>query len=142
MNTLSILIIDDCDNFRMVASHILLDAGHVVEQANCAHDAFDLIRKEKFDIIFCDLHMPFINGEKNEEFQTSYQVGIMTINALQDLFPNTPVLALTSTPPVDLARIKSALKGINAYSKPTSKDELFKIVDYAREIAEHGGCLQ
>ena len=142
MTTQTILIIDDCENFRLVASSILLDAGYVVEEASCPHDAFKLIQKEKFDLILCDLHMPFINGEDNNEFQTSYQVGIMTINELQGLFPNTPVVALTSTDPIDLSRIKSALKGITTLSKPSNKQELFEIVEMAQEWAQNAHCMQ
>ena len=86
--------------------------------------------------------MPFIDGEENKDFQTSYQVGIMTINELQGLFPATPVFALTSTDPSDLERIKSALKGIRAYSKPANKQELFAIVERAQEWAQYSHCLQ
>ena len=142
MTTQTILIIDDCENFRLTASCLLLDAGYIVEEASCPHDAFKLIKREKYDLILCDLHMPFINGEENRDFQTSYQVGIMTINELQGLFPNTPVVALTATDPIDLSRIKSALKGITTYSKPSNKQELFDIVERAQEWAQNAGCLQ
>lgn len=142
MTTQSILIIDDCEQFRLVASNLLLDAGYVVEDVSCPHDAFELIRKEHFDLILCDLHMPFINGEANRDFQTSYQVGIMTIKELQGLFPATPIIALTSTEPVDLARIKSALKGITAFTKPSSKKELFSIVEKAKQKAVDLQCMQ
>jgi CheY-like chemotaxis protein len=131
MNNKSILIIDDCENFRMVASNILLDAGYIVEAAACPYDAFELIRKEDFDIILCDLHMPFTYGEDADEFQTSYQVGIMTIRELQGLYPDKPVIALSATDPDDLSRIKGSLKGINAFSKPQNKRELFAIVAQA-----------
>lgn len=142
MSTQSVLIIDDCENFRMVASNILLDAGFVVEEVSCPHDAFELIRREKFDIILCDLHMPFMNGEEGNEFQTSYQVGIMTVNELQALFPETPVFALTSTDPLDLERIKRSLKGIRTFAKPSNKRELFEIVEKAQEFSQYAGSLQ
>ncbi len=131
MSVQSILIIDDCENFRLVASSILLDAGYVVLDAACPDDAFKLLMKEKFDLILCDLHMPFTIGEDQDDFQTSYQVGIMTIRELQGLFPKIPVLALTATDPSDLTRIKSALKGIRAFTKPTSKEEIFAILESA-----------
>jgi CheY-like chemotaxis protein len=142
MTTQSILIIDDCDNFRLVATNILLDAGYVVQEARCPHDAFELIRKEKFDMIFCDLHMPFTYGEEQADFQISYQVGIMTINELQGLFPDIPVVALTSTHKDDLSRIKSALKGISTFSKPTTKRELFQIVNDLQERAQQHAGMQ
>lgn len=142
MSTQSILVIDDCDNFRMIICDMLLDAGYIVEEASCPHDAFDKIRREKFDLILCDLHMPFINGEQNRDYQTSYQVGIMTIRELQGLFPATPVIALTATDQSDLERIKSALRGITAFTKPGSRSELFKIVQHASKMADHYQNMQ
>lgn len=144
MTTQSILIIDDCENFRLIASHMLLDAGYVVEEASCPHDAFALIRKRsKFDLLYVySLHMPFMNGGEGKDFQTSYQVGIMTINELQGLFPNTPVIALTATDPSDLERIKSALKGISTFTKPSNRKELFAIVEHYQECAQQPHGMQ
>lgn len=142
MPTQSVLIIDDCENFRLIASHILLDAGLDVWEASCPHNAFELLHKEKFDLILCDLHMPFMNGEGNDEYQTSYQVGILTINELRQLFPTTPVFALTSTDSEDLERIRSSLRGIRAFTKPSSKDELFAIVQQAEGTQQMLSQLQ
>ena len=142
MTTQSILIIDDCDNFRLIASHMLLDAGYLVDEASCPHDAFELIKKEKYDLILCDLHMPFMNGCQGKDFQTSYQVGIMTINELQGLFPRTPVIALTATEPSDLQRIKSALKGISAFTKPSNRKELFEIVEHYQQCYQQPHGMQ
>ena len=142
MTRKSILIIDDCENFRMVVSNILLDAGYIVQAASCPYDAFDLIRKENFDIILCDLHMPFTYGEDAQEFQTSYQVGIMTIKELQGLFPDIPVIALSATDPDDLGRIKSALQGISAFSKPHNKQGLLAILNQIQEYSIDIECVQ
>ena len=135
MSTPSVLIIDDCEDFRQIACHILLDAGYDVWDASCPHDAFALLHRERFDLILCDLHMPFKTGPGGEEFETSYQVGIKTIQELRSVFPETPVIALTSTDSVDLNRIKQSLGDIRALTKPKRGVDLMAIV---AQSLEHG----
>ena len=131
----TVLIIDDSDDFRQMASGLLLDAGFDVWDASCPHDAFSLLHRERFDLILCDLHMPFMNGPEGAEYETSCRVGINTIRELKGLFPDIPVIALTSTDPLDLDRMNCSLGDIKALAKPMRCKDLMTIV---RSSIEHG----
>ena len=131
----SVLIIDDSDDYRLTVCNLLLDAGYDVWDACCPHDAFLLLHREQFDLIICDLHMPFMTGEHGDEFETSYQVGIKTIHELKGLFPNTPIIGLTNTDQQDLQRIRRTLGDIKAFTKPIRNSELMAIVEGS---IEHG----
>lgn len=129
--TKSILIIDDDDEFRDSACRILLDRDYDVWDANCPDQAFTLMRQERFDIILCDLHMPFAIGDKGKEYLVSFEVGIKTVHELAWVYPDTPVIAISTAPTEDLERIQPLLSPIQAYSKPTHAEELMTIVERA-----------
>jgi len=124
----SILIIDDCEDYRDITKTLLSAYGYNVWDARCPHDAWQLLDKVFFDLILCDLHMPFITGERQHEFQTSFHVGINSIKELQDLFPDVPVIGITAIPNCDLYKIRSYLKEIQVVTKPSSREELLTLV--------------
>lgn len=130
--TKSILIIDDDEEFRDSASRILLDNDFDVWDACCPDDAFSVLRQERFDIILCDLHMPFSVGANKDEFIVSFEVGIKTVHELAWVYPTTPIIAISTAPTEDLNRIKSLLSPIQAYSKPTRAEELLSIITGAK----------
>ncbi len=59
-----LLVVDDersvCDAVKMM----LAFDGHEVETAGSAHEALDLYRKGKFDLVFTDWQMPGMKGDK------------------------------------------------------------------------------
>lgn len=130
----TILLIDDSDDFRDIASGILLHAEYDVIDASCPDEAFKILTKERVDLIVCDLHMPFTNDARQREFETSYQVGIKTIQELAGVFPQMPIVALTSTHPSDLRRISHTLGNIPTYCKPDCAKKLLELVEQSFEI--------
>lgn len=128
MKTKTILLIDDNEEFREVASCVLLDAGYDVWEASCPEDAFPLLRNERFDLIICDLHMPFSMGPNSDDWVTSYEVGVRTIRELSNVFPEVPIVAMSSTSPTDLNRIGGYLDPVRAYSKPNRSSEIVNMV--------------
>ncbi len=118
----SILLIDDCDTFREIATAHLTDLGYIVWDARCPHDAWPLLDQASFDLILCDLHMPFMTGKRQIEFQTSYQVGLMTIKELIGLFPEIPVIGITDISLTELFKIRMQLKGVQVVNKPFSRE--------------------
>ena len=130
--TKSIIIIDDDDEFRDSASRILLDHDYDVWDACCPDDAFSVLRQERFDIILCDLHMPFTMGKDKDDYLTSFEVGIKTVHELAWVYPNTPVIAVSTAPTEELARIQPLLSPIQAFSKPTHAEDLMAIVTRAK----------
>ena len=59
---MKILVIDDERPIRNSLKEILGDEGYTVETAESGAQALELVDKEKFDVIFCDIKMPGMDG--------------------------------------------------------------------------------
>ena len=64
MSAKSILICDDDEGIVDVASIILKDAGYHVIELTESREIFDLVKKNKPDLILLDLWMPNLSGEE------------------------------------------------------------------------------
>lgn len=140
--THSILLIDDNEEFRLIASSLLLDEGYDVWEAACPKEAFLILKTEKIDLIVCDLHMPFSIGKDRNEYEESFRVGVKTITELAWVFPETPIVALSAAAPSDLNRIAQYLTPVPAYSKPSKTYDLLTIVQKSLAGLEPRGFLQ
>jgi CheY-like chemotaxis protein len=60
--TRHILLVEDEDDIRRVASRILLGAGFRVTEASDGEEALDIARRERFDLLLSDMVMPKIGG--------------------------------------------------------------------------------
>ncbi|MCQ2182248.1 MAG: sigma-54 dependent transcriptional regulator [Bacteroidales bacterium] len=59
---MKVLIIDDERAIRNSLGDILSDEGYEVEKAEDGASALAILEKEKFDVIFCDIKMPGMDG--------------------------------------------------------------------------------
>ncbi len=59
---MKVLIVDDERAIRNSLGEILTDEGYEVETAEDGATALGLVEKEKFDVIFCDIKMPGMDG--------------------------------------------------------------------------------
>ena len=59
---MKILIVDDERAIRNSLGEILADEGYVVDSAEDGTMALQKVEKEKYDLIFCDIKMPGIDG--------------------------------------------------------------------------------
>lgn len=125
----SILLIDDHDDFRTIMSEILRGAQYDVWEATCPDQAFQMLAHEQPDLIICDLHMPFVNDERMQEYQYSYEVGIKTIEELQWAIPEIPILIASAAVPSDIQRITSHLKSVVTMTKPIQPKRLLATVE-------------
>lgn len=57
-----VLLVDDNDINRRVASQILKKSGCLVEEAKDGFSAIEMVDKEAFDLIFMDIQMPKMDG--------------------------------------------------------------------------------
>ncbi len=60
--TPKILVVDDNQINRQVASQILRKAGCKVDTANNGPDAIDLIKRKSYEVVFMDIQMPEMDG--------------------------------------------------------------------------------
>ena len=125
----TILLIDDCVDYREITANLLMDEGYDVFEAANPMEALPMLEAEEFDLIVCDLHMPFTSGEAQNSFVYSYEVGVKTIQELRDVFPKIPIIAMSNTSTADLRKISQYLHPIPAYTKPTHNQAVLEIIE-------------
>jgi len=114
LNGKQILITDDNETNRLLASAILGNFGAVVTEAANGHEALLLIEKNKFDLILMDVQMPEMDG-------------LEATRLVREKLIDVPIIALTAF----------ALKGDNQkcldngmddyLSKPFEEEQLLEI---------------
>lgn len=125
----SILVIDDCDDFRAVLSHLLLDAGYYVVDAASPDQAFQILKTETFQLFLCDLYMPFTHEEDlRAGFECSSNVGIQTLRELIWVFPWTPVIGMTGLSGEEIWKANEILPGVPIFSKPIQPKILLHVI--------------
>lgn len=125
----NILLIDDNEDFRDAATTVLRSAGYDIWEAACPKDALAILDQEEFDIILCDLHMPFSSDSDSTDYITSSEVGLRTIQELVTIFPNTPIVAISATPKHYLKRLARYLDPVPAFPKPVHMHEMLDLVN-------------
>jgi DNA-binding response OmpR family regulator len=113
-----ILVVDDEETIRKFLRIHLAKSGYEVKEAVDGVQAIDLLRKEHFDLIICDIMMPRRNGwEVIEEVKTHSST------------KNTPVIVLTAKNQ-DEDMFKGYEMGASYYiTKPFTKSQLFFAVN-------------
>ena len=61
-----ILILDDDEQIRQLLGQILKENGYSFETASDATEARDLLKKQNFELILCDIGLP---GESGLDFR-------------------------------------------------------------------------
>jgi DNA-binding response OmpR family regulator len=109
---MNILICEDNPLAVKTVSVVLNREGYKTESAHDGNEAMDLLRKNDYDLIVVDIHLPYISGLELVKYLRS------------DLGKNTPVLVLTafSNPRM---QIQAKQLGINEYIvKPFNPSDL------------------
>ena len=117
-----VLVVDDELSIRMPIRRNLLQAGLEVIEATDGEQAIAALREGDnalmVDAVLCDIRMPNVNG-------------IDLIPYLRAQYPSIPIIVLTGYPDIDLA-ITLMKAGVCDYLvKPTSKQDLLKVLQNA-----------
>ncbi|RYD78754.1 MAG: PAS domain S-box protein, partial [Sphingobacteriales bacterium] len=111
-----VLVTDDNDLNRLVASILLLDFGATVMVAENGEIAMEMIAKETFDVILMDIQMPVMNGYE-------------TTRKIRKSGSTIPIIALTASA-IKGEREKCLASGMNDYiTKPINEEEFLKTID-------------
>ena len=110
-----ILVIDDSENLRSVLRLTLEFRGHEVTAAADGAEALDLARTGGFDLIFCDIEMPAMNGI---DFVRRYRAD----------GGGAPIIMLSAESD-NLLRQALAAGATDAIAKPFEPIALFAILD-------------
>ena len=104
-----LLVVDDNQLNRRLASTLLAKRGHQVDEAENGQEALNAISSQKYDMVFMDIQMPVLDGLsavkeirlKPEKYGEGLPVVAMTAHALpgdQEIFLNAGMTAYISKP--------------------------------------------
>ncbi|OPZ08132.1 MAG: Transcriptional regulatory protein SrrA [candidate division BRC1 bacterium ADurb.BinA292] len=117
-----ILIIDDADHLREVLKMTLEFSDYEVTVATNGREALELAQTSRFDLIFCDIDMPVLNGY-------GFVEGYRAAHGDQ-----TPIIMLTAE---DQASINKAL-ALGANAALVKPFEPFQLLDVVKEHVKEG----
>ena len=115
-----VLLVEDNELNREIASDLLKDQGLIVEEADDGALATEMVYKSEpgyYDFILMDIQMPYMDGYKATEI----------IRSLENKeLANLPIIAMTANA-FDTDKEKSKEVGMNAHlSKPININNLIK----------------
>lgn len=112
-----ILIVEDEPTEQTLLRAFFEGSGHQVYVAPDGEQAYKAYLRKDFDVVVTDLAMPRVDG-------------LELIQSLQELFPHTPIIAISGKGPSMLAHAK-AEGAVAALSKPLNRDDLLAAVELA-----------
>lgn len=114
------LVIDDAPVIRAFLQEVLCDMGFEVDVAGNGRDGYEMAKQHDYAIIFCDVHMPVLNG-------------LQTVIAIKKLKPDSRIVMTDSFP--DRQAEKAARAGaFCCLTKPFDLEELKSIVANALKV--------
>jgi len=132
----NILIVDDEKNMRFLLREALAKEGYVIDTAENGEDAVSLVKARPFDCVLLDLRMPRMDG-------------IATLEELNRITPETPVIIMTAFGSKETAMNAISLGAYDYFTKPFDIDEMRIVVKRAlekqkleEEIRKLRGCLE
>ncbi len=124
---LKILVVDDHESNRHLATTILKKRGHTCKEATNGEEAVKAARRERFDVILMDVQMPVMDG-------------FFATQAIRELERregrHTPIVAMTAHA-MRGDREKCLSQGMDAYiAKPLRPSELVALVESLTGVDE------
>jgi DNA-binding response OmpR family regulator len=116
----SILIVDDEKNIRLTMRQSLEPLGTPVETAINGEEALDILKQDRFGIVFLDLKMPGIDGME-------------VLRWIKDNRPKTRVIIITAHGTIDTAVEAMKLGAVDFIQKPFTPNEIRELVTLVRK---------
>jgi PAS domain S-box-containing protein len=116
---MKVLLVEDNDINRMYATNVLKKWHCQIDEAENGQIALEKLKKQDYDIILMDIHMPILDGiETSRSIRSNFEKPKSEI----------PIIAFTANA-LKGDKDKYLEAGMNSYiSKPFIPDELFKIM--------------
>lgn len=122
-----LLIIDDEPEFSEAFSHALAAAGYAVKTCLSGTAAIELFRRERADLVFCDLKLPGLDG-------------LEVLEALKGIDPAATVVMMTGYGSTDTAVHALRLGAYDFLEKPCSVTQVQQVtqraLDYRRQMKQ------
>ena len=113
-----VLVVDDEDSIRNAIGKFLRARGYDVEVAESGTAALELLQRERFDALLCDVRMPGMSGTE-------------VVPRAMELRPELAVLMLTAVNDAPTATEVLAHGAMDYLMKPVELDDLAKAVERA-----------
>jgi two-component system nitrogen regulation response regulator NtrX len=117
-----LLIVDDDANTLASLARAFRMAGHEVTVSDSAARALDLVKAQRFDLIFSDVVMPGKDG-------------ISFLEDLKALGLSTPTVMISGQASVEMAVRATRLGAVDFLEKPLSTDKLLLTVDNVLKLS-------
>jgi len=117
-----ILVIDDEQGIRDLFQYLLEPLGYQVFTACDGLEGIEMVKKNEFDIIFLDVHMPKMQGPE-------------VLKIIKEIKPTQIVIIFSSSSDPDYL-FESKAKELGAYTclyKPVDVNEILDIINKALE---------
>jgi two-component system response regulator AtoC len=125
-DSLNVLLVDDEPDIGLAAGDALRDAGHRVSVATSGAQALEMIGKQVFDVMICDVRLPGVDG-------------LTLFRRTRQESPDTAVILMTAFAAVQDA-VAAVKDGAHDYlTKPFDIDEITLRV---QRIGEHRALLR
>src|SRR6185312_4485386 len=105
------LIVDDDRTLREGCASVLRSEGFIVEVTGRGEEAIDMVRRQRFDIMFVDVYMTPVSG-------------IDVLKTVMATAPNTLVVLMTGNPSVESSIEAMQIGAWEYLSKPYSGTQL------------------
>ena len=112
-----ILIIDDDNTFRELASMLLAEAGYAIETAVDAIEGGKALLTRNFDLVISDINMPFMNG-----------LELASLLSSDEKTASIPLILASSRMDVETISKAVALQAVDYLVKPVTLEHLLKTV--------------
>lgn len=142
-----ILIVDDERAIRNSLKEILLDEGYQADVAEDGPSALEAAAKERYDVIFCDIKMPGMEGTEVLEklVEEGIDSAVVMISGHGDI--QTAVECIKKgafdfiQKPLDLNRILITIKNATDRVKLVADNKILKKKVYGQEMIGHSPAL-
>jgi DNA-binding NtrC family response regulator len=130
----TVLIVDD-DRLLRRQLHWALVERHRVLEADSRPSAIEMLKRERVDVVLCDLHLPPDTGGIGE--------GLAVIDAARDARPSVPVVVITGSDKKQAALEAIRRGAYGFFEKPFDEEEVSHIVSQAARVRRlEGEVLQ
>lgn len=144
---MKILIVDDERAIRNSLKEILIDEGYQADVAEDGPSALEAASKEKYDVIFCDIKMPGMEGTEVLEklVEEGIDAAVVMISGHGDI--QTAVECIKKgafdfiQKPLDLNRILITIKNATDRVKLVADNKILKKKVYGQEMIGHSPAL-
>lgn len=112
---MKILVVDDDPIIRKLLLEVLTNDGHQVTVAKNGLEGLNLARRQPFQLVFMDVHMPIMNG-------------LEALISIRNLYPEMAVAMMDSYPD-QLVRQAESKGALTCMHKPFDLNEIREVIE-------------